>query len=184
MRAAARYKKLKQKYLKHGFTLIELLVVIAIIGLLSSIVMIAARSAQQKGQESKWENDAVQIQNAYELFYADNGYYPFAAGALPVAALAPYAQVTATSFTAGVGSYFTLSREQSDQQYVGISDDGSGCIRIHSGYIIAIGSEIPNAFTMGDGGIEPGYYERYGGDYKMYHATPGTYSAGSLCPDY
>jgi prepilin-type N-terminal cleavage/methylation domain-containing protein len=169
---------------KHGFTLIELLVVIAIIGLLASIVMIAFRTGQQKAQEVKWESDASQIQTAYELFYADNNYYPYAAGPLPVAALAPYSQVTATQLTQGIGSYFAFSREQTDPNIAAISDDGSGCIRIHNGYIIAIGSEAPNAFTMGDGGIEPSYYERFGGDYKMYHATPGTYSASNLCPDY
>jgi prepilin-type N-terminal cleavage/methylation domain-containing protein len=184
MSIVASYKKLKQKYSKQGFTLIELLVVVAIIGLLSSIVMIAYRTAQQKAQEVKWESDASQIQTAYELFYADNNYYPYAAGDLPVEALAPYSKVTATQLTQGVGSYFAFSREETDPNIAAISDDGSGCIRIHNGYIIAIGSETPNAFTMGDGGIEPSYYERFGGDYKMYHAAPGTYSGGNICPDY
>jgi len=49
---------------KKGFTLIELLVVIAIIGLLSSIVLVALKSAKEKAKIAKSLNFAAQVHHA------------------------------------------------------------------------------------------------------------------------
>jgi len=59
-----------------GFTLIELLVVISIIGLLSSIVLASLNVARQRAQIASAQQEGVQLQNALEIYYTDNGSYP------------------------------------------------------------------------------------------------------------
>lgn len=60
-----------------AFTLIELLVVIAIIGLLASIVLVALNSARAKSRDAKRIADIKEIQSALELYFSDNGQYPY-----------------------------------------------------------------------------------------------------------
>lgn len=67
--------------MKRGFTLIELLVVIAIIGILASVVMASLNSARAKARDAKRMEEVKQIQNALELYYANNGQYPVSGGA-------------------------------------------------------------------------------------------------------
>jgi prepilin-type N-terminal cleavage/methylation domain-containing protein len=69
-----------QQRTQNAFTLIELLVVIAIIALLASIVLIALGSARSKARDSTRIADLNQIATALQLYYADNGLYPVAAG--------------------------------------------------------------------------------------------------------
>jgi len=64
----------------HGFTLIELLVVISIIGLLSSVVLASLDSARSKARDAQRIRDIDQIMTALELYYADNGHYPYSSG--------------------------------------------------------------------------------------------------------
>ncbi len=56
-----------------GFTIIELLVVIAIIGLLASIVLASLNSARVKGRDASRQIGVEQINNAVQLYMADNG---------------------------------------------------------------------------------------------------------------
>lgn len=70
-----------------GFTLIELLVVVAIIGLLSSVVLSSLNSARAKARDAQRLSDIRQIQTALELYYNDNGKYPFNAGGGSLSAL-------------------------------------------------------------------------------------------------
>lgn len=58
---------------KKGFTLIELLIVVAIIGVLSAVVLVSLNSARAKGRDAKRMSDMRQMQNAIELYMADNG---------------------------------------------------------------------------------------------------------------
>lgn len=60
-----------------GFTLIELLVVIGIIGLLASIVLVGLSKAREGARDTKRVADIMQIVTAIELYYNNNGYYPF-----------------------------------------------------------------------------------------------------------
>lgn len=62
---------------KAGFTLIELLVVIGIIGILSSIVLTSLNQARAKARDARRFQEAKQIMNALELYYTDNGHYPY-----------------------------------------------------------------------------------------------------------
>lgn len=64
-----------------GFTLIELLVVVAIIGVLSSIVLVSLNTARLKGRDAAREEEIHSIQNALELYFTENGYYPASGGA-------------------------------------------------------------------------------------------------------
>jgi len=60
-----------------GFTLIELLVVIAIISLLSSVVLSSLSGARANSRDARRLQDINQIRTALELYYNDNGQYPF-----------------------------------------------------------------------------------------------------------
>ena len=62
-----------------GFTLIELLVVVAIIALLASVVMTALSEVRARGRDSKRTLDIKEVMKAIEMYYSDNGYYPYLA---------------------------------------------------------------------------------------------------------
>jgi type II secretion system protein G len=62
-----------------GFTLIELLVVIAIIGILSSVVLASLNTARTKARDTQRIASIKQVQNALEMYYSDNGFYPSSA---------------------------------------------------------------------------------------------------------
>ncbi len=59
-----------------GFTLIELLVVIAIIGILASVVIASLNSARAKSRDTARIAQLEQIEQAINMYYLDNGYYP------------------------------------------------------------------------------------------------------------
>lgn len=63
-----------------GFTLIELLVVISIIGLLSSVVLASLNNARAKARDATRLSEVIQIRNAVNLYYADNGGFPPVSG--------------------------------------------------------------------------------------------------------
>ena len=59
-----------------GFTLIELLVVMAIIAILIGAATVSYSIAQKKGRDSKRKADLKTIQQALELYFQENKYYP------------------------------------------------------------------------------------------------------------
>jgi prepilin-type N-terminal cleavage/methylation domain-containing protein len=61
---------------KKGFTLIELMVVISIIALLSSVVLAALQDSRAKGRDAARIQAMIQVRNALQLYFADNGVYP------------------------------------------------------------------------------------------------------------
>lgn len=65
----------KRKYNK-GFTLIELLVVIAIISLLSSVVLASLKSAKDKADIAKMQQEVKQFKRAMETYRTINNSYP------------------------------------------------------------------------------------------------------------
>lgn len=74
-----------------GFTLIELLVVVSIIAMLTSIVLASLSNAKMKARDTKRIQDLIQIRNALELYYSDNGAYPIPTGGNLYAFSAPTA---------------------------------------------------------------------------------------------
>ncbi len=65
------------KKISSGFTLIELLVVIAIIGILAGITISSLMQAKQKSRDTGRIRTLQETRTALELFYSDNGYYPY-----------------------------------------------------------------------------------------------------------
>lgn len=66
----------KNKKRRGGFTLIELLVVISIIALLSSVVLVAVKTARQKAQLSRVKSEMAEFVKALEIYRTAYGSYP------------------------------------------------------------------------------------------------------------
>lgn len=62
-----------------GFTLVELLIVIALISILSVAVLATINPIEQsnKAKDSTVQNDAAEVLNAYERYYANKQSYPW-----------------------------------------------------------------------------------------------------------
>jgi general secretion pathway protein G len=65
-------KKQKQT----GFTIVELLIVIVVIGILATITIVAYNGIQQRGRDARRLSDIKSVEQALQLYYADNGSYP------------------------------------------------------------------------------------------------------------
>ena len=61
---------------RHGFTLIELLVVISIIAVLVGVASVSYTNAQKKARDNRRKSDLKSIQQALELYFQANKYYP------------------------------------------------------------------------------------------------------------
>ncbi|MBU3935167.1 type II secretion system GspH family protein, partial [Patescibacteria group bacterium] len=62
-----------------GFTLVELLIVIALIAILSVAVLATINPIEQanKARDARVQNDAAEVMNAYERYYASRQSYPW-----------------------------------------------------------------------------------------------------------
>jgi prepilin-type N-terminal cleavage/methylation domain-containing protein len=67
------------KFKERGFTLVELLIVIALIAILSVAVLATINPIEQsnKAKDSTVQNDAAEVMNAYERYYANAQRYPW-----------------------------------------------------------------------------------------------------------
>lgn len=65
--------------MNYGFTLVELLIVIALIAILSVAVLATINPIEQanKARDSRVQNDAAEVMNAYERYYASLQRYPW-----------------------------------------------------------------------------------------------------------
>ncbi len=64
---------------RNGFTLIELLVSISIIAILTALLTANYVGARQRGRDTQRKANAYNLQQALELYRADNGTYPLTA---------------------------------------------------------------------------------------------------------
>lgn len=71
--------------IKKAFTLIELMVVVTIILIISSIIFVSFENAQKKSRDAKRKSDLTTIQTALEMYYRENGEYPYSATATATA---------------------------------------------------------------------------------------------------
>lgn len=69
----------KRKMFEFGFTLVELLIVIALIAILSVAVLATINPIEQsnKAKDASVQNDAAEVMNAYERYYANAQAYPW-----------------------------------------------------------------------------------------------------------
>jgi len=63
-----------------GFTFIELLVALSIIGLLATVIMAGAEATRKSARVAQRVSDMKQVQNALDLYYANNKAYPSTSG--------------------------------------------------------------------------------------------------------
>lgn len=65
--------------MKKAFTLVELLIVIALIAILSVAVLATINPIEQtnKARDASMKNDAAEVLNAYERYYASQNAYPW-----------------------------------------------------------------------------------------------------------
>jgi type II secretion system protein G len=71
-----KYNTLKLKK-SSGFTIVELLIVIVVIGILAAITIVAYNGVQQRARYSAMQSDISSLNKAIQLYYADNGTYPY-----------------------------------------------------------------------------------------------------------
>ncbi len=98
-----------------GFTIVELLIVIVIIGILAAITIVAYNSIQERGRYSAIQQDINSLNKAIQLYYADNGYYPYSGttsgnvsgSTLAIPGLVPtYIAKSPTIPNDGIGGYY------------------------------------------------------------------------------
>ncbi|RUO18267.1 type II secretion system major pseudopilin GspG [Aliidiomarina haloalkalitolerans] len=75
---------------KHsGFTMIELMVVLVILGILASFVVPNVFSQRDQADRQKAISDITALENALEMYYLDNGFYPTTQQGLEALVTAP-----------------------------------------------------------------------------------------------
>lgn len=177
------FNSIKQS--QSAFTLIELLVIMSIIGLLSTAVTVGTNSARMNARDARRAQDVNGLQNAFELYYADNGVYPPSRNAI----VSGYGVVTSTesnweTYLQPLLSPFTVKLpkdplnkaptilEPIGYDYSYLSDPNmdfcvtsdTGVVYLTGGYYIYTRMEKANNLSINDGGASNVYYERYGGN--------------------
>lgn len=64
-----------KRRLNSGFTFVEVLVVIAIMGVLMSVIGFNVKGSQSQSKNAKLIAEVKQLQNGFELYYANKGNY-------------------------------------------------------------------------------------------------------------
>lgn len=61
---------------QQGFSLIEVMVVLVILGILASMVVPNIMGSRETGERQKVVSDIVALENALDMYYAQNGRFP------------------------------------------------------------------------------------------------------------
>lgn len=122
----------------NGFTLIELLIVIAIIGILAGLVIASVGTVRLRARDADRLNTFRQIQNALELYYADNGQYPEPTSGLGYDATwlqgwqCPFLNLAGTNWQCLqdiIGQHITLPEDiNKNRVWYGVTDNGRGYV--------------------------------------------------------
>jgi len=120
-----------------GFTLIELLVVIAIVGILASVVVASLNVARRKSRDTGRIQVVKQLQNALQLYFGTNGYFPAGDETALSAALVPaFISVIPTGPQGDIIQYQALTSITAG----GLCNSGTNCQSYHIGVTLEGGA--------------------------------------------
>ena len=70
-------RNIKKSPHARGFTIVELLIVIVVIAILAAISVVAYRGIQERARDSQRLQDVKTIAKALEMYYLDEGHFPY-----------------------------------------------------------------------------------------------------------
>jgi prepilin-type N-terminal cleavage/methylation domain-containing protein len=177
---------MKKRNKNQGFTLIELLVVISIVGLLSTTILVSLGSARTKARDARRTEDLHQLRNAFDIYYAKNGYYPTPARLNVVAspcsssdywpALMTELGINPITPPNGGADYCAIAVNKGEQIFVGSNVScviwGWGFtgpkLILREGYYLAAPLDDPqSSISANDGGISDSVYEIIDGEHSV-----------------
>jgi type II secretion system protein G len=113
-----------------GFTLVELLVVIVILGVLAGVVIFAVSGVTSKASSNACQTDVKSVENALEVWKAQNGTYP-SLGAAGQAQLTTGPNATLRSWPSS--SQYTITLDASVAGQVDVTLPGGTPVAVGSG---------------------------------------------------
>ena len=72
-----KYTRHHTHHLSRAFTIVELMIVIVVIGVLVTISFVSYRGVQQRAEVVVTMNDLANLSDEMQVFYKDNGRYPY-----------------------------------------------------------------------------------------------------------
>ena len=138
-----------KKIINRGFTLVELLIVIALIAILSVAVLSTINPIEQsnKARDARVQNDAAEVLNAMERYYASKQLYPWVefAGGTPITS---GQAITLRSDTYGFGICGDAT-DATDLLGKAAISRGANCTGLYTNYLIQT-SELKSSFIGKD----------------------------------
>lgn len=144
---------MKQKF-KRAFTLVELLIVIALIAILSVAVLSTINPIEQsnKARDSRVQNDAAEVLNAYERYYSSKQKYPWEEfTGVPAIGIGAAVVLRSDTYGFGICSDVVDGATAANDLRIKVATDqvGGVCSGTYRNYLIQT-SELKSSFTGKD----------------------------------
>ena len=123
----SKHKQFKQR----GFTLIEIMVVVVIIGILVAAVAPKILSRPEQARIAKAKLDITSLENAFEMYKADNYQYPSTDQGIEALVSKPSGSPQPRNYNKG-GYIKKLPKDPWDKEYVYLNPGIHGEIDIYS----------------------------------------------------
>ena len=94
-------KKTYQAHLQAGFTLIEVMVVVVILAILAAIIAPRILQRPDQAKQVAAKQDVSSLENAFELYKLDNGFYPTTEQGLKALVTKPSSQPIPSNWQTG-----------------------------------------------------------------------------------